>query len=324
VNRVGVDLNSASVDLLKYVSGIGDKLAENTVGYRDSHGLFNSRTQLREIEGFGEKTFEQAAGFLRIKESEHPLDRTAVHPESYPLVDGMANSLGISVKELMENPGQINAIDYKHFEAEAGRYTISDIREELLKPGRDPRDKFVVPKFRDDVKDIADLNEGMELEGTVTNVTNFGAFVDLGVHQDGLVHISELSHKYVQDARQAVKVGDIVKVKVIGVDSGMKRISLSMKAVIPKPPRRPRRKRVKVAQPAPPAPANVAAKPEFPKPVPAPQMKRDRPERPARKEPKPLQQPRPAKPAVEAVPPPPKQTMEEKIRLLQEKFGRAR
>jgi len=323
VNRVGVDLNSASIDLLKYVSGIGDKLAENTIAYRNQHGLFRSRMQLREIEGFGEKTFEQAAGFLRIKGSEYSLDRTAVHPESYPFVERMANSLGISVSELLENPAQITAIDFKAFEAEAGRYTIADIREELLKPGRDPRDKFVVPKFREDVKDIADLNEGMELEGTVTNVTNFGAFVDLGVHQDGLVHISELSHKYVQDARQAVKVGDIVKVKVIGVDAGMKRISLSMKAVIPKPPRRPRRKKPKAA--AQPAAVNTAVKPAYPKPVPAQQMKPVAPEQPPRKERKPQPpQPRPNKPPVESAPPPPKQTMEEKIRLLQEKFGRAR
>src|SRR5438132_9411348 len=146
----------------------------------------------------------------------------------------MAGSLGISISELIENPTQINAIDFKTLESEAGKFTVADIREELLKPGRDPRDKFVVPKFRDDVKAIADLKEGMELEGTVTNVTNFGAFVDLGVHQDGLVHISELSHTYVQDARQAVKVGDLGKVKVIGVDPTLKRISLSMKAVIQK------------------------------------------------------------------------------------------
>ena len=136
------------------------------------------------------------------------------------------------MQELIENPERVKSIDFRTFEAEAGKFTVADIREELLKPGRDPRDKFVVPKFRDDVKEIADLKEGMELEGTVTNVTNFGAFVDLGVHQDGLVHISELSHKYIQDARQAVKVGDIVKVKVIGVDPTMKRISLSMKALL--------------------------------------------------------------------------------------------
>jgi len=334
VNRVGVDLNSASADLLKYVSGIGDKLAQSIVAYRDQNGLFKSRPQLREIEGLGDKTFEQAAGFLRIKSGESSLDRTAVHPESYPIVERMASSLGISVSELIENPTQVNSIDFKTFEAEAGKYTLGDIREELLKPGRDPRDKFVVPKFREDVKEISDLKDGMELEGTVTNVTNFGAFVDLGVHQDGLVHISELSHKYVQDARQAVKVGDIVKVKVIGVDSAMKRISLSMKAIMPKPPRRrrPRSKPKPVARPVEvtTAATEVEAKPiPLPKPLsqprPFPQPKGPRPEKPARKErqPQPAQQLRPPKP-IETLPPPPKQTMEEKIRMLQEKFGRAR
>jgi uncharacterized protein len=321
VNHVGVDLNSASTDLLKYVSGIGDKLAQNVIEFRDQHGLFKSRTQLRDIEGFGEKTFEQAAGFLRIKGGENPLDRTAVHPESYPLVERMAAAAGIAVSELIENPHRIHSIDFKTFEAEAGRYTVGDIREELLKPGRDPRDKFVVPKFREDVKDITDLKDGMELEGAVTNVTNFGAFVDLGVHQDGLVHISELSHKYVQDARQAVKVGDIVKVKVIGVDATMKRISLSMKAIMPKPQRRPR-----VKKKPKPVPVAKEAAPPLPKPgqPPAgPAPKKPRPER----QPQPQQakpQVRPPRPPVEAVPPPHKQTMEEKIRLLQEKFGRAR
>jgi uncharacterized protein len=317
VNRVGVDLNSASADLLKYVSGIGDKLAQNVVAYRDQHGLFKSRTQLREIEGFGDKTFEQAAGFLRIKDGENPLDRTAVHPESYSLVERMAASLGVPVNDLIESPAQVNSIDFKALESEAGKFTVADIREELLKPGRDPREKFVVPKFRDDVKDIADLKEGMELEGTVTNVTNFGAFVDLGVHQDGLVHISELSHKYIQDARQAVKVGEIVKVKVIGVDSTMKRISLSIKAILPKPPRPPRRKKAK--------PAVAATSPQAAQPAEvAPAPKKPRPDRPPRKPAQPQQPIRPPKPPVEAAPPPPKQSMEEKIRMLQEKFGRAR
>jgi uncharacterized protein len=247
-----------------------------------------------------------------------------VHPESYPLVERMANSLGISVSDLIENAGQINAVDFKTFETEAGKFTVADIREELLKPGRDPRDKFVVAKFREDVKDFADLKDGMELEGAVTNVTNFGAFVDIGVHQDGLVHISELSHKYVQDARQAVKVGDIVKVKVIGVDSTMKRISLSMKAIMPKPPRRRPRKKVKAAPPPPPAEVTEVVKAEGgPRPVPVPQARARKPEHAPRQE-RPPQQPRPPRPPVEAVPPPPKQTMEEKIRMLQEKFGRAR
>jgi len=337
VNRVGVDLNSASVDLLKYVSGIGDKLAQSVVAYRDQHGLFKARTQLREIEGFGDKTFEQAAGFLRIKESENPLDRTAVHPESYPLVERMASSLGISIADLIENPARVHSIDFKTLETEVGKFTVADIREELLKPGRDPRDKFVVPKFREDVKGIADLKEGMELEGSVTNVTNFGAFVDLGVHQDGLVHISELSHKYLQDARQAVKVGDIVKVKVIGVDPAMKRISLSMKATMPKPARPPRaRKKPRPAAPPPrqPQPATEALAPPV-KPGPPRPERRDGVDRLPRKpqpqarpqqQPRPLQQQqaRPPKPPVEALPPAPKQTMDEKIRLLQEKFGRTR
>jgi uncharacterized protein len=339
VNRVGVDLNTASVDLLKYVSGIGDKLADGIVGFRDQHGTFRSRNQLREIDGFGEKTFEQAAGFLRIKDGENPLDRTAVHPESYPVVERIASGPGISVAELIENPDRINSIDFRTFEAEAGRYTIADIREELLKPGRDPRDRFTVPKFREDVKEIADLKDGMELEGTVTNVTNFGAFVDLGVHQDGLVHISELSHKYIQDARQAVKVGDVVKVKVIGVDQNLKRISLSMKALLPKPKPRPRKKKKPAAEAVAPATQAVAAPqeatatdtkplPERPrrtlKPPQPPQPRQPRPDQKQAQPQKPLPpKPRPPKPPVETAPSAPL-TMEEKIRLLQEKFGPAR
>jgi uncharacterized protein len=305
------------------------------VAYRDQNGVLRSRTQLLQIDGFGERTFEQAAGFLRIKNGENPLDRTAVHPESYALVEKMASSLGVSVSELIENPDRIQAIDFKGFEAEAGKYTVQDIRQELLKPGRDPRDQFVAPKFRDDVKEVSDLKEGMDLEGAVTNVTNFGAFVDLGVHQDGLVHISELSHKYIQDARQAVKVGDIVKVRVIAVDPTMKRISLSIKALAPKPPRRPRRKK-KVVETTTAARAPISAQaaaqsvdgqadrqPAKPRP---PRRENVRPQqstaqgksRPERSE----HTPRPAKPAVETTAPVRNQTMEEKIRALQEKFGR--
>jgi uncharacterized protein len=247
----------------------------------------------------------------------------------------MAATLGVSLADLIENAERINAIDFKAFEAEAGKFTVSDIREELLKPGRDPRDKFVVAKFREDVKEIADLKEGMELEGTVTNVTNFGAFVDIGVHQDGLVHISELSHKYVQDARQAVKVGDIVKVKVIGVDSGMKRISLSMKAILPKPPRRPRaRKKPRPADaPAPAAaggsaretPEHSAETPRLPPPPRPRPVRKERPAQPQQQQQQQRQQhqPRPPRP-VETLPPPKQTTLEEKIRLLQEKFGPAR
>ncbi len=325
VNRVGVDLNTASVDLLKYVSGIGDRLAFGIVSHRDQHGVFQSRIQLRDVDGFGDKTFEQAAGFLRIKEGSNPLDRTAVHPESYAIVEKMAASLELPISDLIENPDKVNSIDFKLFEGDAGKFTLADIRDELLKPGRDPRDKFTAPKFREDVKEIADLKEGMELEGSVTNVTNFGAFVDLGVQQDGLVHISELSHKYVQDARQAVRVGDVVRVKVIGVDPTMKRISLSMKAIMPKPAKRHRpKKKMKPAPVETPQAAAVAPQPRIAsvttmRPVQR-RPKSDRPRSPQTPDGKPS---KPA-PQVEAVASPSKQTMEEKIRLLQEKFGRAR
>jgi len=314
VNRVGVDLNTASVDLLKYVSGINDKLATSIVARRTQNGMFRSRTQLVEIDGFGEKTFEQAAGFLRIKDGENPLDRTAVHPESYAIVERMAASIGVPVGELIENRERIQSVDFKTFEAEAGKFTITDIREELLKPGRDPRDQFVVAKFRDDVKEMGDLKEGMELEGAVTNVTNFGAFVDLGVHQDGLVHISELSHKYIQDAREAVKVGDIVKVKVIGVDAKMKRISLSMKALIPKPQRPPKPLPQKMKPP-------IQQTPRTPQAPQAPQAKKAvaSAPRPVLEKTTPVAKPKPvARPPAPA----PVQTMEEKIRALQAKFGK--
>jgi uncharacterized protein len=324
VNRVGVDLNTASEDLLKYVSGVNAKAAANIVARRQQSGPFRSRTQLREIEGFGEKTFEQAAGFLRIKDGDNPLDRTGVHPESYPIVEKIAASLSVSLEELIGNADRVKTVDFKALEEEAGRFTLNDIREELYRPGRDPREKFVAPKFRDDVKEVVDLQEGMELEGRVTNVTNFGAFVDLGVHQDGLVHISELSHKYIQDAREAVKVGDVVKVKVIGVDATMKRISLSMKALVPKPPRPPRRRKTK------PAPRPAVAVPQQ---APAPtgegrpprdgrdgQRRKPQPEGAPRQDQKP-RPPRPQRPPVEVAKPVTAQTMEEKIAALQAKFS---
>jgi uncharacterized protein len=331
VNRVGVDLNTASEDLLKYISGINSKLALNIIAKRQESGGFRSRSQLKEIEGFGDKTFEQAAGFLRIKDGDNPLDRTGVHPESYPIVERIAAALKVSLDQLIGNAEKVHSADFRSLEAEAGRFTLADIREELLRPGRDPRDKFVAPKFRDDVKEVVDLQESMELEGRVTNVTNFGAFVDLGVHQDGLVHISELSHKYIQDAREAVKVGDIVKVKVIGVDQGMKRISLSMKALMPKPPRPPRRKKVKPDQrpvAATTAPASQSAQPG--KPAPEKRQARDgrgplkpHPEvgpRPADGN-KPRPQQRPQKPPMERTAPGPARTMEEMIQALQAKFS---
>jgi len=329
VNRVGVDLNTASEDLLKYISGINSKLALNIITKRQESGGFRSRGQLMEIEGFGEKTFEQAAGFLRIKDGDNPLDRTGVHPESYPIVEKIAASLNVPLNELIGHADRVNSADFRALEAEAGRFTLADIREELLRPGRDPRDKFVAPKFRDDVKEVVDLQEGMELEGRVTNVTNFGAFVDLGVHQDGLVHISELSHKYIQDAREAVKVGDVVKVKVIGVDQGMKRISLSMKALMPKPPRPPRRKKGKPEQRPVAVAAPAAAQPGRPgqsgKPAPERKPMRDaRPPQRPRPEAGPRpdgNKPRPPKPPVERATPAAKLTMEEMIQALQAKFS---
>jgi uncharacterized protein len=239
VNRVGVDLNTASWALLRYVAGINEKTAQKVVEYRNEHGRFRSRMELRAVTGFGPKTFEQAAGFLRIRGGENPLDMTAVHPESYGVVHKIAESLAVSMQELIARPEMVDRIDIQQFQTETvGIYTLTDIRDELRKPGRDPREQFTVVKFREDVKEIADLQPGMALEGVVTNVTKFGAFVDVGVHQDGLVHISELSNRYIKDPGEAVKVGQIVKVKVLSADPKAKRIGLSIKqlqAPLPRP-----------------------------------------------------------------------------------------
>ena len=232
VNRVGVDLNTASWALLRYVAGINERTAQKIVEYRNEHGRFRSRVQLTAVPGFGPKTFEQAAGFLRIRGGENPLDMTAVHPESYPVVEKIAQSLGVPVPDLIAKPELVEKVKLEGFQTETvGMYTLSDIREELRKPGRDPRESSSSPKWRDDVKEIADLTPGMMLEGVVTNVTNFGAFVDVGVHQDGLVHISELSTRYIKEPSEVVKVGQIVKVKVLSADPKAKRIALSMKAL---------------------------------------------------------------------------------------------
>jgi uncharacterized protein len=192
--------------------------------------------QLTAEPGIGPKTFEQAAGFLRIRGGENPLDITAVHPESYPVVQQMAKSLGRSVEDLIQKPDLLR--DVQREGLSVGVYTLDDILEELRKPGRDPRDKFVAPQFKDEVREIADLKPGMVLEGMVTNVTKFGAFVDIGVHQDGLVHISELSNRYIKDPSEAVKAGQIVKVQVLSADPKLKRIALSIKALQnPAPPK---------------------------------------------------------------------------------------
>jgi protein Tex len=227
VNRVGVDLNTASWALLRYVAGISERTAQKIVEFRNEKGRFKSRVELNAVSGVGPKTFEQAAGFLRIRGGENPLDSTAVHPESYNVVMEIANSLELSIEELIRKPELLS--NFKKEGLSVGVYTFHDIVEELKKPGRDPRDKFVAAAFNDAIREIADLKPGMTLEGVVTNVTNFGAFVDIGVHQDGLVHISELSDRYVKDPNDVVKVGQIVKATVINADPKAKRIALSMK-----------------------------------------------------------------------------------------------
>ncbi len=227
VNRVGVDLNTASWALLRYVAGINERTAVKIVEFRNENGRFRSRVQLTAVPGIGPKTFEQAAGFLRIRHGDNPLDMTAVHPESYGVVEQIAQNLGVSVAQLIEQPALVEKVDKSGLMA--GVFTLNDILEELRKPGRDPRDTFLAPSFKDDVMEIADLKEGMMLEGVVTNVTKFGAFVDVGVHQDGLVHISELANQYVKDPGDVVKVGQIVKVRVLNADPKTKRIALSMK-----------------------------------------------------------------------------------------------
>jgi protein Tex len=230
VNSVGVDLNTASVPLLTRVSGLSGTVAKAVVRWREAHGAFRNRRQLMEVSGLGAKTFEQAAGFLRIRGGENPLDMTGVHPETYAVVEAMMAKTGKPVAELMGRAEMLKTLKPELFANEKfGVITVKDILGELEKPGRDPRPDFKVARFNDGVEDIKDLREGMVLEGTVSNVAAFGAFIDLGVHQDGLVHVSQLSHKFVNDAREVVKTGDIVKVKVMEVDVARKRIGLSMK-----------------------------------------------------------------------------------------------
>ena len=230
VNYVGVDVNTASKELLSYVAGISGGLAENIVNYRNENGLFSSRKQFLKVNKLGPKAFEQCAGFMRIRNSANLLDNSAVHPESYYIVDAIAESLQKKPSEIIGSEELVEAFDPQTFVSEkAGLPTITDILEELKKPGRDPRKQFVTATFDDSINEIEDLESGMVLEGTVTNVANFGAFVDIGVHQDGLVHISEIANKFVKDIKGHVSVGDIVKVKVLDIDVEMKRISLSIK-----------------------------------------------------------------------------------------------
>lgn len=229
VNQVGVDLNTASISLLQYVSGIGPAIAKNIVAYRKQHGLYKERDELLKVPQFSGKVFEQAAGFLRINEGKVALDRTGVHPERYQAVREMSAELGTTVSNLM-GPGaeKVKALRPK-WATLIGEFTFDDIVRELEKPGRDPRDPFKVFQYRDDVHELKDLKAGMICPGIVTNVTNFGAFVDIGVHQDGLVHISELSHQFVEDPRKVVSPGDSVQVKVLAIDLDKNQISLTMK-----------------------------------------------------------------------------------------------
>ena len=231
VNHVGVELNTASAPLLSYVAGIGKSVAKKIVAHREQHGAFHTRQELLEVAGVGPKAFQQAAGFLRIRAGQQVLDRSAVHPERYDLVMRIAADLGVTIQELIGDSGLIRRIDIARYVGDGvGEPTLRDIVEELEKPGHDPREEFEPPRFREDVNRLEDLVPGMQLEGVVTNVTDFGAFVDVGVHQDGLVHISQLSDKFVKDAREVVKVGDKIKVRVIDVDLARRRIALSARS----------------------------------------------------------------------------------------------
>lgn len=230
VNSVGVDLNTASAPLLSRVSGLSGAVAASIVRWRDANGAFRNRQQLLDVSGLGAKTFEQAAGFLRIRGGDNPLDQSGVHPETYPVVERILGAVKKPAHEVMGRSDVIRALKPEAFADEKfGAITVKDILAEMEKPGRDPRPDFKVARFNDGVEDIKDLQPGMTLEGTVSNVAQFGAFVDLGVHQDGLVHVSQLANKFVNDAREVVKTGDIVKVKVLEVDLARKRISLTMK-----------------------------------------------------------------------------------------------
>ncbi len=230
VNAVGVDLNTASPALLARVSGLNQTLAANIVAFRDEHGAFKNRLQLKKVPRLGEKTFEQAAGFLRIMNGDNPLDASAVHPEAYPLVEKILEKSGRPLRELMGNADVLAKLSPTEFtDDKFGLPTVTDILKELEKPGRDPRPEFKTAAFQEGVETLQDLKPDMELEGVVTNVTNFGAFVDIGVHQDGLVHISAMSDKFIKDPREVVKAGDVVKVKIMEVDLKRKRIALSMR-----------------------------------------------------------------------------------------------
>ncbi len=230
VNAVGVDINTASVPLLKSIAGLNESVAKNIVKYREDNGRFKNRDSIKNVPRLGEKAFQQAIGFLRIVDGENPLDASSVHPESYFIVEKILQKTNLPLQELIGNIKILNSLKAADFiTQEAGEMTVGDIFSELKKPGRDPRPEFVSVKFQEGVETLSDLKVGMLLEGMVTNVANFGAFVDIGVHQDGLVHISQLANSFVSDPNTVVKVGQIVKVKVLEVDIQRKRIQLTMK-----------------------------------------------------------------------------------------------
>lgn len=234
VNAVGVDVNTASVSLLSYISGLSSSLSQNIVDFRDQHGPFSSREELRKVPRFGERTFEQAAGFLRVMNGSDPLDASAVHPETYPVVNRLIAKTGQDIRGLIGNAALLRSVNAETLTDDRfGLPTVQDILKELEKPGRDPRPEFKTATFREDVSTLQDLKPGMLLEGVVTNVANFGAFVDVGVHQDGLVHVSHLADQFVSDPRQVVKAGQVVKVRVLEIDIPRKRIALSMRSDVP-------------------------------------------------------------------------------------------
>jgi len=231
VNYVGVDLNTASKELLTFVSGMTPAVAKNVVNYRNEKGAFKNRRELLKVPKLGPKAFEQAAGFLRIRGGSNPLDNTAVHPESYSVVEAIARDLDVPLEGITQVSEKLRSVNLKKYVTDTvGEPTLRDIISELEKPGRDPRAEFKYATFKEGIKEIKDLVIGMELEGIITNVANFGAFVDIGVHQDGLIHISQLANRFVSDAKEIVKVGQVVKVRVLEVNEKLKRISLSMRS----------------------------------------------------------------------------------------------
>ena len=262
VNAVGADVNTASAPLLARISGLNEALAKNIVAFRDANGAFKNRRQLLKVPRVGDRTFPQAAGFLRVTNGDNPLDSSAVHPEAYPVVERIVAHTGLGIRDLIGKSAVLHALQPEAFaDAQFGVPTIKDILVELDKPGRDPRPEFKTAVFKEGVEAIGDLTPGMQLEGVVTNVANFGAFVDIGVHQDGLVHVSQLADRFIKDPREVVKAGDIVKVRVVEVDLARKRIALTMKL----------QDRVDSSKAAPPAARSAVAAPRPPRPTAAPQ-----------------------------------------------------